>query len=94
MNFQEFVDKIEPMTCIISVEKLADGSYGNIRLAAGNKAYIDSIENPQHMSSSSMLHNKFIPGSPYEKYIPKEYLLDGFNATTGSEYYKRMVEDR
>ena len=72
MNFQDFVDRIEPMTCIISVEKLADGSYGNICLAAGNKAYIDSIENPQHMSSSSMLHNKFIPGSPYEKYIPKD----------------------
>ena len=72
MNFQEFADTIEPMTCIISVEKFADGSYGNIRLVAGNKAYIDSIENPQHMSAAHMLNNKFIPGSPYEKYIPKD----------------------
>ncbi len=30
----------------------------------------------------------------YEKYIPKEYLLDGFNATTDTEYYKKMVEDK
>ena len=30
----------------------------------------------------------------YEKYIPKEYLLDGFNATTDSDYYKKMVGDR
>ena len=28
----------------------------------------------------------------YENYIPKEYLLDGFNATTGTDYYKQMVE--
>ena len=26
----------------------------------------------------------------YEKYIPKEYLLDGFNATTNSNYYKEL----
>ena len=30
----------------------------------------------------------------YEKYIPKEYLLDGFDATTGTEYYKKMVGDK
>jgi len=27
----------------------------------------------------------------YEDYIPKEYLLDGFDATTETDYYKRMV---
>ena len=29
----------------------------------------------------------------YTKYIPEEYLLDGFDATTESEYYKKMHED-
>ncbi len=29
----------------------------------------------------------------YEKYIPKEYLLDGFDATTKSDYYKKMLGD-
>ena len=72
MDFQEFVNNIEPMTCIISVEKFSDNSYGNIRLVAGNKAYIDSIENPENVASAQMLHNKFIPNSPYEKYIPKD----------------------
>ena len=72
MDFQEFVNNIEPMTCVISVEKFSDGSYGNIRLVAGNKAYVDSIENPENVSSNQMLHNKFIPNSPYEKYIPKD----------------------
>ena len=72
MDFQSFVDKIEPMTCIISVEKFSDGSYGNIRLVAGNKAYIESIENKDAISSTQMLKNKFIPNSPYEDYIPKD----------------------
>ena len=30
----------------------------------------------------------------YNKYIPKEYLLDGFDATTDSDYYKKMMEGR
>lgn len=72
MDFQEYVDKFEPMTCIISIEKLENGEYGEIRLVAGNKAYVDSIENPHHVSASSMLNNKFVPNSPYEKYIPKD----------------------
>jgi hypothetical protein len=30
----------------------------------------------------------------YNKYIPKEYLLDGFDATKDSDYYKKMMEGR
>ena len=72
MDFQDYVDKFEPMTCIISVEKLKDGGYGEIRIVTGNKAYIESIEDPHHVSASSMLDNKFVPNSLYEKYIPKD----------------------
>ena len=72
MDFQGLVDKIEPMACVISVEKFSDGSFGNIRLVTGNKAYIDSIESKDTVSSSQMLKNKFIPNSPYEDYIPKD----------------------
>ena len=72
MEFQSFIDKIEPMSCIISVEKFSDGSYGNIRLVTGNRKYIESIENADTISSSQMLKNTFIPNSPYEDYIPKD----------------------
>ena len=72
MNYQDFVDGFELTTCIISVEKFPDGGYGNIRIVAGNKPYIDSIENPYNNASAHMLNNKFIPNSPYEKYIPKD----------------------
>lgn len=72
MDYQEFVNGFELTTCIISVERFPDGSYGNIRIVAGNKPYIDSIENPFNGAAAHMLNNKFIPGSPYEKYIPKD----------------------
>ncbi len=72
MDYQKFVDGFELTTCIISVERFSDGSYGNIRIVAGNKPYIDSIENPFNGAAAHMLNNKFIPGSPYEKYIPKD----------------------
>ena len=72
MDYQKFVDGFELTTCIISVERFPDGSYGNIRIVAGNKPYIDSIENPYNGAAAHMLNNKFIPGSPYEKYIPKD----------------------
>ena len=46
MDLKPFVDQIEAMTCIMSVEEKEDGSCGEIRIVTGNKAYIDSIENP------------------------------------------------
>jgi diguanylate cyclase (GGDEF)-like protein len=60
------------MTCIISIEKFPDGHFGNIRLVAGNKAYVASIEDPNNFVSNQMVSNKFIPDSPYENYIPKD----------------------
>ena len=49
MDYQQFVNGFELTTCIISVEKFPDGGYGNIRIVAGNKPYIDSIENPYEL---------------------------------------------
>lgn len=71
MDHQKVADSLAGMTCIISVEK-KDGGYGTIRIEAGNDAYIRSIEDATQVSSASMLKNKFIPGSEYEKYIPKD----------------------
>ena len=72
MDLQSFVDRINSMTCAISVERKKDGGHGVIRIVTGNKAYIDSIEDPNHMSSSEMLNNKFIPNCEYTRYIPQD----------------------
>ena len=70
MDFQAFVDSIDVMTCVISVEMKEDGKYGDIRLVVGNKAYVQSIETvwdgPQLMSS------KFVPNSLYQNYFPQD----------------------
>ncbi len=76
MDFKTFVDNFKTMTCVISVEKFPDGSYGNIRIVAGNKAYIDSIENMP--DGPQMLTKKFVPNSDYQKYLPKDLNFEDF----------------
>lgn len=71
MDYQEFVDTIIPETCVISVERFRDGSYGNIRIEAGNKAYIESLEG-ENETSRHMLNRKFVPGSDYQCYLPQD----------------------
>lgn len=77
MDFKSFVDMIDPMTCVLSVEAKEDGSYGEIRIVDGNPAYIASIESPGE-AMPQMLANKFIPDSPYQKFIPKDLNFEDF----------------
>ena len=70
MDFQAFVDCIDVMTCVISVELLEDGKYGDIRLVAGNKAYVKSIE--QVWDGPQLMSTKFVPGSLYQNYFPQD----------------------
>ena len=58
IHFQKFVDSFTAATSVISVEKLPDGKYGAIRIVAGNKPYIDSIEHAG--DGPNLLINKFI----------------------------------
>lgn len=70
MDFQKFVDGFHTMTCVISVEKLPENKIGEIRIVAGNKAYIDSIENMPDVPQA--FKKKFIPNSLYQDYFPKD----------------------
>lgn len=77
MDFKSFVDMIDIMTCIISVETKADGSYGDIRIVDGNAPYIASIEIPNE-AMPQMLASKFVPNSLYQKYLPKDLNFEDF----------------
>ncbi len=70
MNFQTTVDSMYTMTCVVSVEKLEGDKYGDVRIVTGNKAYIDSIENPPE--NMRMLTDKFVPGSLYTDYLTRD----------------------
>ena len=76
MDFQKFVDGFESMTCIVSVEELPDGQYGKIKIVAGNKAYVDSIENMP--DAPQALSNKFVPNSEYTNYFPYDLNFEHF----------------
>lgn len=85
MKFQEVVDSMAAMTCVISVEKLDDGRYGDVRIVTGNESYIQSIENPA--DGISMLNTKFVPGSLYTDYLPRDLNFEEF-------CYRAAVEKR
>ena len=84
MDFQMIADSFEEPTCIISVEKDNDGGYRQICLVAGNKQYIEKIEDPMNqgvgkdIGNSSEVpeifrqKNTFVPNTPYEIYMPKD----------------------
>lgn len=70
MDFQNIVDSMSAMTCVVSVEVLEDGSRGRFRIVTGNKAYIDSIEHPA--PGTEMLKDKFVPNSEYTDYLTRD----------------------
>ncbi|MBR4993645.1 MAG: GGDEF domain-containing protein [Lachnospiraceae bacterium] len=70
MDFQKFADGFGPMTCVVSVDRLPNDDYDNVRIVAGNKGYVDSIEHP--MGGVEMLTRKFVPNTPYTDYLPKD----------------------
>ena len=86
MDLQQFVDQIEAMTCIMSVEEKEDGSCGEIRIVTGNKAYIDSIENPSP-DVPLLKASRFVPNCLYERYIPKDlnFELFCYNCAVGKK---------
>lgn len=70
MDFDSLLAGYKNKTCIMSVELFSDGTYGNIRIAAGNRAHCDDMMNT--------MHRPFIPDSPYEEYFPQDKNFEDF----------------
>jgi hypothetical protein len=70
MDFEKMLDEYKNMTCIISVDRTEDGSYGNIRVAAGNKAHCDESER--------VMGHPFVPDRPYEESLVKDKNFEDF----------------
>ena len=54
MDFEKMLEGYKNKTCIISMERFSDGTCGNIRIAAGNKAHCDEFY--------SLMKRNFEPG--------------------------------
>ena len=77
-ELQCFVDTFKPYTCIMAVDKMPGGRYGEIRIVTGNKAYLDSVNDPINADSPARKDGRFIPDLPYEHYIPKNLNFEEF----------------
>lgn len=72
INFDDILKNYKTKTCILSVKKLDDGTYGNIKVVAGNQAHADDI--------AGITGHPFVPGCPYEMCFPKDMNFEDFAA--------------
>ena len=70
MDFDKLLSGYKTKACIMSVDMLPDGHYGNIRIAAGNKAHCDDM--------LATMHKEFVPDSPYAEYFPQDKNFEDF----------------
>ena len=73
MDWERFAECFDSMTCILSVEKRADGGCGAIRIVTGNGTYLDSLALAAGgLDMDSDKRVEFVPNSEYTRYIPKD----------------------
>ena len=78
MDFTQFSEYFRPMTCIMSVRRLPDGSYGDIRIVTGNQAYMDSNWEYAKMNAGDLFAGGFEPNQPYTRYVPQDLNFEDF----------------
>ena len=70
MDYDSILSACKSKACIMSVDELPDGRFGNIRIVAGNKHHCDDMR--------ATMHKDFVPGSPYEEYFPQNKNFEDF----------------
>lgn len=71
MDFQNFIDGFYAISCLVSIERKENGGYGDIRIVAGNKKFVEMVEHPPYAMDAGMPEIRFEPGSIYDRYLPK-----------------------
>ena len=71
MDFQNLVDSIHDIACVLSVEKKQNGEFGEIRIVAGNDKFIAIVEDPPFFTDRNIQAPRFEPDSLYDRYLPK-----------------------
>lgn len=74
MDFQEYVEGFYLPTLVVSVKRMSEGKYGDIRLVAGNAEMLKPVEHPSYPIAGILPgeYHAFIPNSPYDHYLPKD----------------------
>ena len=80
MDFQKIADAFYTPTCVVSVERLREGGYGEIRLVAGNRRYVEMVDTRIEEDNDRVAVDKgssFVPGSLYTDYFPLNRSFEG-----------------
>ncbi len=64
MDYQEFINAVDNVACVISVQKNADGTYGELCNEASNLLYLESV---------NVLPENYVPRVPYYQYIGRDH---------------------
>ena len=70
MDFRTIVDGIAKAACVMSIEDLGGGDYGEVRIVTGNRLYRDTIELP--INGVEILNKTFVENSEYTDYMPRD----------------------
>ena len=73
INFKRLCDGVHHTACVVSVQKLPDGGYGEIRIVDGNQSYLDSFKGPGYFNHS------FVPNSIYTDYLEKNLNFEDYS---------------
>ena len=70
MDFSGIVEQYISKACVLSVDVNADGTYGNILVVTGNKAFRDDIE--------GLTKRPFVENTPYYLSLPQDMNFEDF----------------
>lgn len=68
MEYSDFIHKIKPIACVVSVDLLPDGGFGEIRILDANERYRQTVTDDP---------SKFIKDTPYTDWIRRDHNFEG-----------------
>ncbi len=73
MDFSEYIKNVSSAACVVSVERLPDGDFGEVRIVVGNDEY------------QRQMGPGYRPNIPYYELVPKERKFEHFVFTSAFE---------
>ena len=94
MEYSDFIHNIKPIACIIAIDLLPDGSYGDIKILEANERYRRTVTEDT---------STFVAGKVYTEYIKRDHNFEGMcyecvdtgkplHAYVDASYYNSWME--
>ena len=73
MDLQKYVDGFYTLSCVVAVEIKENDEIGEVLIAAGNKRFVDIVEDPPYIMHGRTGNIIFRPYTHYELYFPRSH---------------------